>query len=155
MRVALAGHRLVDEVPDADRELVLLFALLHDTRRRNDGRDPEHGPRAARLAREINDATLGLSHARLDVLARAIHDHTHAARSDDPTIAVCFDADRLNLWRVGITPDPSLLSTAPARRAETIEWSSGLGAARLGWDDVVEAFAAPTPSVAPEARPKA
>jgi hypothetical protein len=32
----------------------------------------------------------------------------------DPTLAVCLDADRLNLGRVGITPDPLRLSTSTA-----------------------------------------
>ena len=36
------------------------------------------------------------------------------------TIAVCWDADRLNLWRVYITPDPRLLSTKAARDPELI-----------------------------------
>jgi hypothetical protein len=33
----------------------------------------------------------------------------------NPTLAVCLDADRLDLGRVGITPDPLRLSTATAR----------------------------------------
>jgi hypothetical protein len=33
----------------------------------------------------------------------------------EPTLAVCLDADRLDLPRVGITPDPLRLSTSTAR----------------------------------------
>jgi uncharacterized protein len=33
----------------------------------------------------------------------------------DPTLAVCLDADRLDLGRVGITPDPLRLSTSTAK----------------------------------------
>ena len=33
----------------------------------------------------------------------------------EPTLAVCLDADRLDLGRVGITPDPLRLSTSTAR----------------------------------------
>src|SRR5262245_60049335 len=50
--VAHAGLVLCRALPDADAEVVFLFGLLHDSRRRNENRDPEHGPRAARLARE-------------------------------------------------------------------------------------------------------
>lgn len=37
--------------------------------------------------------------------------HTVEHRTGDPTIDACFDADRLDLWRVGIKPDPSLMAT--------------------------------------------
>lgn len=33
----------------------------------------------------------------------------------DPTLGVCWDADRVNLWRVGIRPDTFRLSTAAAK----------------------------------------
>jgi hypothetical protein len=33
----------------------------------------------------------------------------------NPTLAVCLDADRLDLGRVGITPDPLRLSTSTAK----------------------------------------
>ncbi|MCA9790206.1 MAG: hypothetical protein KC910_00365 [Candidatus Eremiobacteraeota bacterium] len=34
----------------------------------------------------------------------------------DPTIATCWDSDRLDLDRVGVDPDPAFLSTAAARK---------------------------------------
>ena len=34
--------------------------------------------------------------------------------TSDPTVGACWDADRLDLPRVWITPDPALLSTARA-----------------------------------------
>jgi uncharacterized protein len=33
----------------------------------------------------------------------------------DPTVGCCFDADRLDLARCGITPNPELLSTEAVR----------------------------------------
>jgi uncharacterized protein len=115
MRVALMGARLLAQAPDADAELVLMFALLHDARRENEYRDPGHGPRAAELARTVNEDVLGLDGPRLELLAGAIHDHNGAGPATSATRAVCFDADRLNLWRVGITPDPALLSLDHSR----------------------------------------
>ena len=39
------------------------------------------------------------------------------------TIETCWDADRLDLGRVGITPHPSHLCTEAAKRPETIKWA--------------------------------
>lgn len=41
----------------------------------------------------------------------------------DPTIATCWDADRLDLLRVGIRPDPARLVTEAARDPEVLEWA--------------------------------
>lgn len=137
-KVALTGQRLRTDHPEADAELVVLFALIHDMRRVNDGHDPEHGRRAAILARELNDDLLGLARHRLDLLAHAIDGHTRMGPSTDPTVGVCLDADRLNLWRVGIRPDPRFLSTSLARRRETIAWASELNrTAAPEWDEIL------------------
>jgi HD superfamily phosphodiesterase len=110
--VAAVGRSLLDVEPTADPAVVLSFALLHDSMRLNDHQDPEHGPRAAELARELQrDGVLRLHEHQLSVLTHALDHHTSGFRADDPTTAVCWDADRLLLWRVGINPDPSLLSS--------------------------------------------
>jgi len=54
--VAAAGLCLLDTTPGADPLVVMLFALLHDSMRETDGPDPEHGARAAKLARELREA---------------------------------------------------------------------------------------------------
>jgi uncharacterized protein len=120
-RVARFGERLVAWVPGADQLVVLLFAVLHDSMRLNDGYDPGHGPRAAALARELNGGPFDLGRDRIETLAQACHRHADGEVSGEPTLGVCWDADRLDLWRVGIAPDPSLLSTAVARRPTVIE----------------------------------
>jgi uncharacterized protein len=43
------------------------------------------------------------------------------------TIQTCWDADRLDLGRVGVTPHPSRLCTEVARRPEILEWADGRG----------------------------
>ncbi|CAB4962115.1 unannotated protein [freshwater metagenome] len=50
------------------------------------------------------------------MLREAIHDHTGGTTSDEPTIAVCWDADRLLIHRVGFVPDARYCSTEEARR---------------------------------------
>jgi len=71
-------------------------------------------------------------------VAHAIDGHTRMGPSTDPTVGVCLDADRLNLWRVGIRPDPRFLSTSLARRRETIAWASELNrTAAPEWDEIL------------------
>jgi uncharacterized protein len=109
-RVHEFGKELARSTPGADATVVALFALFHDTMRENDGHDPEHGPRAAALA--IDLATLlRIDAARLKLLAAACSDHDRGRTTAEPTIGSCWDADRLDLPRVGITPDPHLFST--------------------------------------------
>jgi uncharacterized protein len=48
---------------------------------------------------------LDIESARIDVLVDACTRHDKGFVSDDATIGVCWDADRLNLWGVGIVPD--------------------------------------------------
>jgi uncharacterized protein len=131
-RVALAGAHLA--VPEADMLVVLLFAMIHDSQRHNDGHDPLHGARAAAFALEF--AAL-VDEAQLRVLTEACADHASGRVSAHPTIAVCFDADRLNLWRVGIAPSPAFMSTEAGRRPDTITWASGLQGAPLpSWEQL-------------------
>ena len=114
--VGANGLWLAESVPEADTRVVLLFALLHDTMRLNDARDPEHGPRAAAFAVALHDeGMLAVSRVQLDLLHHACFEHADGTVSDDPTVGVCWDADRLDLPRVGIIPTPELLSTRAAR----------------------------------------
>jgi uncharacterized protein len=101
---------------------VLLFALLHDSRRENEYDDPGHGERGARLARELYaEGILGLDADQMNKLVLACRTHTDGTTSTDATVGVCFDADRFDLGRVGIEPDPELMSTDAGReRARTL-----------------------------------
>lgn len=133
-RVALAAHHLA--VPDADGLVVLLFAMIHDSQRHNDDHDPLHGPRAAAFALEFADL---VDEAQLRVLSEACADHASGRLSTHPTIAVCFDADRLNLWRVGITPSAAFMSTQAGRRPAAITWARELQSAPLpSWEQLGE-----------------
>lgn len=114
--VAAAGLTLLDSTPEADPLVVLLFAMFHDSMRQSDGHDPEHGKRGAELARRMRDAgEFELDEKRLLKLEQACTYHDKGQTSADPSIGVCWDADRLNLLRVNIRPKPALLSTSAAR----------------------------------------
>ena len=123
-RVLENGLRLA-EVTGADTAVVTLFAVLHDSRRVNEATDPEHGPRAAEFALSLRGHLFDLPDREFRLLHRACAGHTHERTHPDVTIRTCWDADRLDLGRVGITPHPSRLGTEAARRPEMIRWADG------------------------------
>jgi uncharacterized protein len=113
--VGANGLWLAEPLAGADTLVIFLFALLHDSMRENDSIDPEHGPRAAAFAVELHaEGLLGTTPAQLETLRYACFEHTNGLVTDDPTIGVCWDADRLDLPRVGIQPDPARFSTERA-----------------------------------------
>lgn len=138
--VAWTGVQLLPNVRGADPDLVFCFALFHDSMRFNEYTDPDHGLRGGELAAELLEDWPYLDQARLETLADACARHTGGETSRDPSIAVCWDSDRLNLWRVGYRPDPAYLSTDPAKRPERIEWAKDLQDEEYSWDQVCEAF---------------
>lgn len=136
--VAATGLALAERVAGCDHDLVLCFGLLHDTRRENDAYDPGHGPRAALYARELAVAgRLVLGDERLELLCHAIELHSDGQVSPDPTVGVCWDADRLHLPRVGVDPDPARFSTALAHGAEPLEAAAQLRLQPPSWADLL------------------
>ena len=115
----------LSEHANADPTIVRLFAVLHDCMRLSEGSDPEHGRRAAEYAGSLRGALLPLSDGDFEILAYAIRWHTEGNEILDDTIGVCWDADRLDLRRVGIQPNPSYLFTSEAKRiAGAKDWES-------------------------------
>ena len=113
-RVEAFGLRIA-ESSGADLTVVRLFALLHDSCRFDDGDDPDHGPRAAEKLDRIVPFVFALDRDRLEQLKQAIRLHTSGLTTDDPTLGTCWDADRLDIGRVGITPDAHYMSTAAGK----------------------------------------
>ncbi len=123
-RVLENGLRLA-EMTGANVEVVRHFALIHDSRRVNEVSDPDHGPRAAAFAHGLRGVLLQLSDADFRLLHRACEGHTHEISHPNVTIQTCWDADRLDLGRVGVTPHASRLGTAAARSREVLAWADG------------------------------
>lgn len=121
-RVLETGLKLTERV-GGNRRVVSLFAVLHDAKRWNECSDPEHGPRAADFARELQGTAFEISPRELVLLEHACRYHTSGRYHEDVTIQVCWDSDRLDLSRVGITPEPGRLCTAAARELELLEWA--------------------------------
>jgi uncharacterized protein len=150
----------------ASLRVVRLFAIFHDSHRHDDGHDPEHGARAATWlaavrsrthssSRHDNGSALthrdaaasacpvttavigGLSDAEFEGLHQACLLHTGTRYHSDPTVATCFAADRLDLSRVEITPDPEwmpvpehiltpkVIAAAIARERGGLSWQGG------------------------------
>jgi len=104
------------ESNDADRTVVRLFALFHDSRRQNDSVDPGHGRRGAELAETLHGDLFHIEPEQLEKLLDACIHHTDGMTSADSTIGTCWDADRLDLPRVGTDPKPEYMSTEEGRR---------------------------------------
>jgi len=82
--------------------------------RMNDGADLDHGNRGYNLWERLNqhqDIEQFLTKHQQETFFDAISEHSKGYRTTDPTIAVCWDADRLDLHRKGIWPDARFLST--------------------------------------------
>ena len=92
------------------------------------------------MARELRGEAFDLGEAEMGLLGLACEEHTNGGVAPDPTVGVCWDADRLNLWRVGIRPDPWWLSTEAARSEERIEWARELQGEHFAWEDLYRDF---------------
>ena len=116
-RVRAMGLEL-SHVTGADPVVVELFAWFHDSRRFNDGYDPEHGDRAAAFAGGLRGDLFEATDEQLALLQEACRGHSDGHLRADVTVQTCWDADRLDLGRVGTTPDPARLCTEAARSPE-------------------------------------
>jgi uncharacterized protein len=128
-RVLENGLRLA-EATGANAEVVTLFALFHDSRRLSDGDDPRHGLRGADFAESLRGSLIHLDDRDFELLYEACRLHTDGLTDGDVTMQACWDADRLDLGRVGITPLPHLLCSDAARGL--LNWADGR--ASLGYE---------------------
>lgn len=121
-RVWFHGRSLAAAL-DVDPAVLAWFAFLHDSRRFNDWEDPKHGLRAADFAVRLRrDGILTeLNKPGFERLCEAMRLHSDGHVRGDLTVQACWDADRLDLARAGITPHPKRLCTDPARAPHTIE----------------------------------
>jgi uncharacterized protein len=140
-RVASIGAHLATQDPTGDPWLVLLFALFHDSQRHVDGDDPEHGARAADLLRRMEGTLFTLSESRRCLLESACISHTLGEVSREPTTGLCWDSDRLDLWRCGIAPDPQYLSRGVALAPATITWTKEEHDIDLPWPALYDLYA--------------
>ena len=115
LRVERLGLHLAKETK-ADEKILKLFASLHDTERKTDGKDKQHGKRAADVLLKKKHKYSFLSAKQFATLVYAIRFHNDGKISRDPTIGTCWDADRLELYRFAMDVNPAYLSTKAAKK---------------------------------------
>ncbi len=122
-RVLDNGLRLAEST-GADETVVTLFALFHDSRREDDGVDPDHGRRGAEFAMSLRGTCFEVTDRQAWLLHEACVYHADGHTEGDVTVRTCWDADRLDLPRTGIAVRPDRLCTDAARDYETIFWAA-------------------------------
>lgn len=130
LRVIDIGMRLADADPRVDRDVIVAFGLLHDSARTHDNYCEEHGPNSLNVIRAL-DSCIPLDDNQKLMLSFACVNHTSADCNHfplfEPTLHACFDADRLDLWRVGIVPDSKYLFTDAGKDPELQAWANSNG----------------------------
>ncbi len=133
-RVWFHGRNLAESM-DVDPAILAWFAYLHDSQRHNDDRDPQHGYRAADFATRLRRSRVitELDDPAFERLCEAMRLHSDGHTEGDPALRACWDADRLDLWRVGIEPDPELLCTVHGRKPEVLGRANRMAEASFGF----------------------
>lgn len=104
-------------------EVGQLFAVFHDAKRVNEGVDFDHGRRGADFAASLRGSLFNLSAKDFDLLYAACAYHTDGLTDGNITVQTCWDADRLDLGRAGITPLLQYLGTEAAKDPQLIRWA--------------------------------
>ena len=116
-RVAYLAGRFA-KVEDVCVKEAVIGGFLHDCARKDDRGGRTHAHESGDLALDIM-----LEHwpdVDLDKIYSAIYNHADGLTTDDHLTGCIWDADRIALTRLGITPDPKLLSTNVAKRFFTL-----------------------------------
>lgn len=108
MRV-LHNGLLLSEQNGANKKIIIAFAFFHDIKREHECDDPEHGSRGGRRLLSLK-YKINLSKDELNKVIEACENHTSGLHHDDLDISTCWDSDRLDLYRVGIEPEPDYLN---------------------------------------------
>lgn len=116
----LENGRILAAETGADLDVVELFALFHDCKRKNEHDDPDHGKRAADFLETLRGLLFEISDASFNLLYDACAYHNEGGTTGHITIQTCWDADRLDLGRVGIRPKPERLCTLAAADPEIL-----------------------------------
>jgi uncharacterized protein len=67
----------------------------------------------------IVPSVVAIDPGRFDLLKQAILLHTSGLTTNEPTIGTCWDADRLDIRRVGMTPSAQYMSTKAGKGIAT------------------------------------
>ena len=127
---------MIADQTDANRHVVELFAFFHDSCQVNEHEDKGHGTSGAELAKNLKGKIFDAADDEMDLLCYACEHHSDGMTQGDSTVLTCWDADRLDLWRVGIIPNVRYLCTPAARTQEVMTKANRRAQA---WCDVYDA----------------
>ncbi len=108
------GHYLA-KFNSADIKVISYFSYFHDCMRENECEDVKHGLRGAGFAEKSRNL-IDLTDIQFKQLTDACKGHTYGKRPECITINTCWDADRLDIGRVGISPGAEFLFNEEAKR---------------------------------------
>ena len=97
----------------------------------NEGVDGGHSRRGAELAKDLRGVVYELDDEAFGLLIKACDLHTEGYLDGDVTLQTCWDADRLDLGRVGTTPRVEKLCTLGAKDPGLLKWAVKRGEALL------------------------
>ncbi len=131
-RVLENGLRLAASTPGIRTDVVIGFAVFHDSCRWDDLEDPRHGARAALWVRRLHaEGILPLDREGLALLEKACRTHTGGRIPEAPTIMACWDGDRLDLPRIaGVEVRVEWLGTALARDPDFVQAATARASSR-------------------------
>jgi len=119
-RVLRNGLLIARHESGVREDVVRLFAFLHDHERREEDEDFGHGNRAVLNAINLRGKYFDIDDTGFLLLCQAMAEHSDGKLEADITVQACWDADRLDLGRVGILPDAKYLCTAYAKNFNNI-----------------------------------
>ena len=83
------------------------------------------------MATQFRGRLFDLSDCEFSLLHQACAEHADGLTEADVTIQTCWDADRLDLGRVGTAAAPGRLCTEAAKSPDIIRWADGRAAFEL------------------------
>ena len=120
-------------------EIAMAFGLIHDSQRLCDDWDPEHGLRAAKWASKSKRLLDLIGKDGRDIVAAAARDHEKGKVTQDRNIGTCWDADRINLWRVGLMPHADFFSVLKGDHFQKMRLSYKTGwRTPMTWAELIE-----------------
>lgn len=117
-RVLINGLKIAEN-NNANKNIIIAFSFFHDVRRVRECGDPEHGLRGAKYIQTFK-YKINLNKEELEKTMIACEGHSSIIHHEDIDIATCWDADRLDLYRVGVKPDSEFLNTEFAQDKNNI-----------------------------------
>jgi len=124
-RKVLKFGLVLSEETEACKAVIAYFAYFHDIMRKMEYADFDHGRRSVEFIKNSSEAQalIHLDGNEMDNLFYAIACHADGLTEANTTVQTCWDADRLDLFRVGIRRHSIIFCTQQARSKNILDWA--------------------------------